>query len=245
MLTRLLTPPFDAMLPSNSSPPALHPSDAEALPHLAQVLAHRLRGLVTSIEGFTDLLLATLDTQEQRDLALRIFESAASIEHVLTDLHRYGRVQALCHEAVAMRALLDAVMKALPDEALERLTLDVQVPKPCALDADPLQLRQALLNIVGNALEATRPNGAVHLRIAPDVDPRFVCIDVRNDGWIDEPEAATLVFTPFYTTKAHNLGVGLPMARRLVEAMGGTLVLTDNSAERGTCFTLRLPLQGG
>ena len=64
---------------------------------------------------------------------------------------------------------------------------------------------------------------------------------MSNDGAIELEEAEVHVFRPFFTTKANNLGVGLSLARRIVKAHGGSLLLAANSPEEGTCFSLTLP----
>ena len=207
---------------------------------LAHVLAHRLRGLVASIEGFTDLLTDTLSTYEQRELALRIFEGAARIERILADLKLYGApvepVPALLHaDDVA-----DDLLAVLEEVDLERTVVDVQDAAGRTLRADPVLLRQALLILTQNAFEATH-TGTVYLRVYSAAEAEQLCFDVCNGGVIDVDAAAEQVFMPFFTTKAQNLGVGLTIARRIAEAHGGTLMLAENGPATGIRFSLRLP----
>lgn len=226
-----------------------HPASAEgalpeeyeqALRDMAQILAHRLRGLVASIEGFADLLTDTLGTHEQRELALRIFEGAARIEHVLADLQLYS--EPIAPVTVPLRAsdLLCELEAMLDEPAFARIRMEAAVAEDCLLFIDPRLLRQALLVLLQNALEA-RKEGAVLLRVTQEEGAGCLAVEVWNEGGIPLEDADTLVFRPFFTTKAQNLGVGLTLARRIVEAHAGMLYLATNDPVEGTCFRLSVP----
>lgn len=214
--------------------------DDESVVHLALVLAHRLRGLVASIEGFTDLLVDTLNTTEQRDLAFKIMEGASRIESVLADLQLYGESLEPVMLPVRVDELLRDLLVPLADEDRSRIELDAEPGSGARmLLADPFLLRQALLVLIQNALDATRHEGGI--RVISSASDDGVDFHISNDGFIDLDDAEESVFIPFYTTKAHNLGVGLSIARRIVRMHEGTLALTRNDADDGTCFTLTLP----
>lgn len=208
---------------------------------MAQIVAHRIRGLVMTIEGFTDLLADTLPDRDQRELALRIFESAARIESILADLQVYARRRTpACAPTTTTAVLVDLL--ATLDDAVEA-RVDVVIPdSPADVNVDSMLLRQALLVLVTNALEASEPAGEVVVRCdaAGDGRQRF---RVSNAGVING-SVAELLFQPFFTTKAHNLGVGLNLARRIAESHGGSLELSENDADLGTTFTLELPGSG-
>jgi signal transduction histidine kinase len=217
----------------------------ESLPRLALVLAHRIRGLVTSIGGFTDLLVEGLTSSEQRELALHIIESSEKIEDILAELQRYGEPVQLVQREVPVRAVIDDVFSELTDQDLERITLDLQVAKPCRIVVDPVLLRRVLVILLQNAFEADRSGGTVVLSVRSLEDENRIQFDIRNQGFIDLDDAGETVFMPFYTTKANNLGIGLTMARRIIEAHNGEVWLSDNGASVGTCFSVRLPQQAG
>ena len=225
------------MLPHS---PATHRlPDEERLGDFAQVLTHRIRNLLTGIEGFTDLLTDTLGSREQRELALRILESTARIEFVLDDLQYYSQPVQMATIPVRVQDVMDRLLATLEEDHRRRLMLDIEQPRGIVL-TDPRLLRQALLALVQNAFDATPPDHHVALHAAFDNDTaRF---NVSNQGTIDLDEAAHKVFEPFFTTKAQNLGIGLSMARRIAEAHGGTLYLAANDPLQGTCFTLELPV---
>lgn len=208
---------------------------------LSLVLAHRLRGLVASIEGFTDLLADTLFTRDQREMALRILEGTARIERVLSDLQRYGEPVEPVMLPLLVHDITVDLLAPLPEAERARVTVDAALAAMVPLLADPYLLRQALLVLIQNALEATRHEGDVRVAVYVEEATGRIVFDVWNPGHIRLPDPATQVFAPFFTDKAHNLGVGLTLARRVAEAHGGTVDLAVNDPEAGVCFTLQLP----
>ena len=100
------------------------------------------------------------------------------------------------------------------------------------------KLEQVLLNLCKNAIEAMHGGG--QLRIEARAEAQHVHIDVSDDG----PGIPTSldVFAPFSTTKAAGMGLGLPIAREIVAAHGGTLSYAS-APQRGTTFTISLPRQ--
>ncbi len=231
--------------PHRAAPLEPEPS---VLKDFTEVLTHRIRNLLAGIEGFTDLLTDTLGTPEQRELALRILEGTTRIEFVLDDLHRYRQPIEVTREPVPLADVIEHLLAILDDDELQHLSLSVHEAHR-EVPTDPLLLCQALLLLIQNALEAmdTLPHrkAPVRLTAAFDDDARAVRFDVWNAGSIAFEGADQRVFEPFFTTKARNLGIGLPLARRIAEAHGGTLRLSANDADAGTRFTLSLPLLAG
>lgn len=142
---------------------------------------------------------------------------------------------------------VEEVMRDLlaPLSEADAARVEIESDKDAAdrkLLADPFLVRQAMLVLIQNALEATGTDGWV--RVQPVCIKSHLCFQVQNDGMIDLERAEETVFVPFFTTKAQNLGVGLTMARRIAELHQGTLGLTANSDSDGTCFTLSIPELG-
>ncbi|MEX0599180.1 MAG: HAMP domain-containing sensor histidine kinase [Rhodothermales bacterium] len=246
--------------------------------HLSVVLAHRLRGLVAGIEGFADLLNDTLSDADQRELAMKIMEGTARIESILADLQLYGERLHPVMLPVRVDELLRDLFVPLETDRCSAVSVDVSHGTASRMVlADPFLLRQVLLILVQNALEADRSGAGVRLCAeASDVlrvdgsgmdgsgmdgsgmdgsdrrDPEsaesesaaqveFIRFEVWNRGTIDVSDARRTVFMPFFTTKAHNLGVGLSIARRIARLHGASLELAHNDSDRGTCFALTIP----
>ncbi len=219
-------------LPDHYAPAALT-SYEQAIADLALVLRHRLSSLTSSIEGYADLLVDTLATQDQRDMAMRIFEGIRGIEAVLYELDVMSAPLALDRQSVGLDGLLRELHAALAEDA-RRFYTHIEAPGP--FHADGQRLLQALLILLKNALEASR-TAAIVLEVSEG--PGFAAFDVWNEGVPDEPE--NRLFAPFFTTKSHHLGLGLGYARRIARLHGGDVVLHAACPDRGTCFRLTLP----
>jgi PAS domain S-box-containing protein len=102
---------------------------------------------------------------------------------------------------------------------------------------DPDQVQQLLLNLVDNALHAVERKGWVGITASDDDGVLVITVEDDGPGLGPDPEH---VFQPFFTTKIHGTGLGLPVARRICEAHGGSLQ-AGNRAPRGAVFTIRLP----
>lgn len=214
-------------------PPALAaptPPDA-AVARLALVLKHRLASLTSSIEGYTDLLADTLGSPDQRDLALRIFESVRGIDRVLADLDVVAARPDVRPASALVETIVERLIAGLGGGAC-RLVVDLEPPGTLTADAD-LVLR-ALIALTRNALEASADTILLHAY--PSAEGH--CFDVWNAGSLPEPP--DVLFRPFFTTKTRHMGLGLPYAQRIAEAHGGSLT-APVVPTGGTCFRLVLP----
>ena len=113
---------------------------------------------------------------------------------------------------------------------------------PCVISGDQVLLQQVLVNLVINAMDAMAETPPAHRRVTIRTDVRAadVAVSVRDTGTgLPAPINDTL-FTPFVTTKAHGLGIGLTIARTIVDAHGGT-INARNNPEGGATFTVTLP----
>jgi len=216
---------------------------AEGVPsiHLANVLSHRLGSLVAGIEGYTELLLERLAETDQRDLAMRIIESAQRIEHVLADLAHYTRPATPEIESISVGSLLDDLLRVLPDEVAERVVISTGEHSDRHVVADPFLARDGLAYLLLNAVEATPNRGPVTLSVATDGTGTWVHLDVRNEASL-EPAIAGRMFEPFFTTKAHNLGVGLPLARRYARMQAGDVTLEKDGRDGEVVVRFTLPV---
>ncbi len=219
------------------------------LADLAQVLAHRMRGPLTSIQCYTELLADSVAAYEERDMVLRIFESVSSLEKTLADLHRYSFSVDPMPRALDAVQLMDDVLTGLGDIGAD---VEADVQSDATVHGDPLLIQQALLILLENALDAVEsPSGrsrvtnvrcSVRQGASGTLGLGVTRFEVWNAGLLDVSEAQA--FSPFFTTKSSNLGIGLPIARRIAESHGGSLQLTTPGnaiGETGVTFTLLLP----
>ena len=215
------------------------PAD-ESLQLLVDRLSHRLRGLVNSIEGYTDLLAETLQHSEQREMTFRILEGTAQIEQIVRQLKRYSVPIHPVVRAMAVSTLIDRLRHAMGAVEWKRVVVQRRTDASATVCADPVLVQQALVALLRNALDASSDQ-PVHLSLSVEADPHCVRFDVWNAGVITAARPIDRVFEPFFSTKRGMLGMGLSMARRIAESHGGTLQLVHSTDEAGTRFAMRLP----
>jgi C4-dicarboxylate-specific signal transduction histidine kinase len=116
---------------------------------------------------------------------------------------------------------------------------------PCIVDGDQVLLQQVLVNLVMNAMDAMTETPPARRRVTISTEVRGVDVDlsVRDAGTGLPAKIDGALFTPFVTTKAHGLGIGLTITRAIVDAHRGTIDARSNP-EGGATFTVTLPRSG-
>ena len=219
--------------------------------------SHELREPMNGVLGMARLLADTELSAEQRGYVATIIDCAESLLTVINDLLDLTRIDAGRLEIVEgvfdLPALIGRIAASLEPRARAhglRFTREIAADVPRRLRGDPGRLRQVLVNILGNAIKFTE-QGEVGLHVAvaqAGAAPPRLRIEVADSGPGLAPEAFERLFTayaqggPGTTRLFGGSGLGLMIAKRLVEAMDGTLVLASTSGE-GTRFTIELPLR--
>lgn len=228
-------------------------SASHAKSRFVAALGHELRTPLQAISGFAELL-GTLDLPASRRTAALEHISGATT-HILSlvdDVLDVARIEAGAlptHPAdVVAGALADEVLELLTPMADDRDVVLRHEPAggpgtPAVARADPRRLRQVLINLVGNGIRYNSPGGRVAVTATRAGDE--VRIVVRDSGRGIPEEVADRIFVPFDRLDRdgptdEGVGLGLPLARGLVEAMGGTLVLRS-VVDRGTTVVVTLP----
>lgn len=108
------------------------------------------------------------------------------------------------------------------------------------VECDAEQMKQVLLNVVLNAIQATQGGGRIVVKaFAKNAE---LCVEVRDEGCGMSPQELERMFEPFFTTKENGTGLGLAVAANIVEQHGG-LLRADNNMGKGMTFRLELPLE--
>lgn len=210
------------------------------LGQLAGGLAHQIRNPLAAISTATAILLKRLGESIDPDVQqalVAIREEVREANRIITDLLDYARIKPASKERITVRALLDSVFEQI--HVPESITVHRIDDPDIEVMADARQLRDAVGNLARNALEAM-PNGGT-VRVAATRDGRDVVVSVEDTGPGLRRDVISRLFEPLVTSKPLGLGLGLTLARALVENQGGVL-RAGTSRGGGARFEVRLPI---
>ena len=217
-----------------------------ALGTLAASIAHEIRNPLVSVRTFVELLPERWQDDEFRtefrQLALGEIERICEL---LNDLLAFARPAPTDTDPSDPCVLVPQTVRLLEPEARKRgvtLALSCAAAVPLVPIAEG-RLKQVLMNIILNALEACDGRGAVEVHAAPDDGGAWSRMEVSDTGRGIAPHLLPRVFDPFVTDKQSGSGLGLYIAHRIVTEHGGTLDVRARHGG-GTVFTILLPAVG-
>lgn len=216
---------------------------------LAAGVAHEVRNPLNSVQiNLTILeqeLQALLPDRQSHVFAVlgKIAGEIKRLDDFVSEFLRFARAPRLNLERLAVRPLLtDLVAFMTPECSKKGVALSLELSGPESAWVDGFQLKQAVLNLVLNALEATPADGHVVVRASGE-RRRFV-VEVIDDGEGMSPDVKDKALTPFFTTREEGTGLGLALVRRIVEQHGGSVDLSSRRGA-GTTVTLVFPAPRG
>lgn len=212
-----------------------------ALGELSAVVAHEVRNpLAVVFNALAGLRRPTLNEDERGKLIGILQEEAERLRDIVSDLLEFASprppVSAPASLEEIVRGAVDAarsVMGSKPEEVI------VETNGRTELECDERLVRQAVLNLVQNALQASGRTGPVHVSIRSDGDDALK-VQVADDGDGVPEDMRERVFTPFFSTRPKGTGLGLAVVKRCADAHHGHVSLHAN-APRGARFELQLP----
>lgn len=212
---------------------------------LAAGLAHELNNPLGAIALFTQHALSQVPAGEPLAEHLETVRRNADLcKKIVRDLLVYARQRPPERRTVAIRALVGDVARTLEPRAARSGVAVVQEAGGAdpVVRCDPDQLRQVLVNLGLNAIEAMPDGGTLTFRVAGD--GRGIRVEVADTGPGIPPDARERIFTAFHTTKPEGTGLGLTVAHDLITAHGGAIEL-DSEPGRGSTFAVVLPPSPG
>lgn len=210
-----------------------------ALGELTASIAHEIRNPLTSIRGFIQYLGDGGEPEEWSRYSKIIIEEVDVLNETISKLLAFGRLRPPQMTEVDVVELIKDVsfLANGPASVQIDLQIDKDLPK---IDADAEALKQALLNLLINALQAIADDGTVVVTARRHGDDA-IRIEVRDDGVGVAPNHLNKVFDPFFSTKPSGTGLGLAMVHRIIDAHHGVISF-DSRVDYGTIVTIELPI---
>ncbi len=229
--------------------------DAQKDEFLSQV-SHELRTPMTSIRSFSEILLGTPDItdEERRKFISIIQEESVRLTRLLDEILDISRLEA-GSSALELEEinLADAVSKSLDSVSGMVRTLDVtvdtkEIDEKLTVEANPDRLRQVLINILSNAVKYNSSEDPL-IQVRARDDGKHIWVDIIDNGGGVSREDAEVVFEKFargsHTGPVYGAGLGLPISRAIMRAMGGDLTI-QFAPDNTSYFQLQLiPVQNG
>lgn len=217
-------------------------------------ISHELRTPLNAIIGFARLMTSDNTSSlssNQRDNLNEIITAGdkllALIERILEFSASHSALHTRPAETVACLPIIKECLEAMKEDIEQRnLSIILEADESCSLRTDRGRLKQVLLSLISNAVKYNSPGGSVMVRAAPGDPPGFMRLTIEDTGRGIPAADRDRIFEPFERLEsqydaAAGIGIGLVLAKRLVEEMGGSIGV-ENREEKGSSFWIELPM---
>ena len=217
-----------------------------SLGELAAGVAHHVRTPLTTISGYLQVMLSRVQDGRhtvRRDVLETMLDEVSYINNVVKELVLFAKPPVDKSPGVSINKLVDeALLLVFKEMGGENVILDKQLATNLVtLNADANLLKQAIVNIMQNAIEAMPEKGILSVKTWIHADGNMLVVAVSDTGAGIAPEILPRIFEPFYTTKLDRMGLGLPIAYRIIGEHGGFMNISLDE-KGGTKVHIYLPL---
>jgi signal transduction histidine kinase/CheY-like chemotaxis protein len=223
-------------------------------------MSHEIRTPMTAILGYTDLLLdqnGALPEEAARDLEI-VRRNGAHLIEILNDILDISKIEAgrlaverIPTDLVQVIVEVASLMRVRAEQKGISLGVEFVTRMPERVGTDPTRLRQALVNLIGNAIKFTE-RGSVDVKVAYDLRSEMASVEVRDTGMGIPTERLDTLFRPFEQADASTMrrfggtGLGLAITKRVATMLGGDCVVASRHGHGSTfTLTLRAPAEAG
>ncbi len=211
-----------------------------AIGQMAAGLAHELRNPLASISGSVQMLgKGVLRTEDAARLSEIVMKETKRLDDLLKDFLAFARPKQPVFSKCRLDTLVEetlAVFRNSPTGTSIDVTARLE---PCTVAADPDQMKQVIWNLLANAAEAAGKDGLVTVSLHDDAAEGRVVLEVGDNAEPIPEEVRTRLFEPFFTTKPDGTGLGLAVAKRIIDSHGGTIEV--HATKEGNRFLVILP----
>ena len=210
--------------------------EVESWEKLTRVLTHEIMNSLTPIQSISETMSGKANDDEASDAFSTIASSSSSLMRFVRNFREFSHLPETQMRVIYVKPLLGSIAKmahSYRTDLIPNIVLNC-FPPDMMLYTDESLLRQVLLNILKNAVEANACNIEIDANVKAD-DSVEICIS--NDGDPISDEMAEQIFIPFFTTRKEGSGIGLSLCRRIITHLGGTITLRTKPK---TCFSVRI-----
>jgi signal transduction histidine kinase len=208
-----------------------------ALGEMSAGIAHEFKNSLATIIGYAQLSATEGDVTSLQSYAKEVHKESLALSHMVTDFLNFARPVMTSINEVDLSELLENTVGDVKNLRPGNYEVRFKSEGPAVAPCDATLMRQSLLNLLINAVEALGQNGIIDAQI--DKDSRSVRIVIQDNGHGIVEEVQKKIFIPFFTTKPHGTGLGLSLVQKIVLAHNGRIEVHSNP--QGTRFTVTLP----
>jgi PAS domain S-box-containing protein len=218
---------------------------SERLASMGEALSyvtHEIKNPLMVIGGFARSLLKSSRFSEEEMKRLEIIVSEVQrLEALLAQIQDFTKPLLLEKEKVDLAAFVEDILPMFKEVAGERnVRLSLEIESRPTVMVDPDRLRQVVINLLKNAVEAIKREGTVKVRVRED--PQAAIMEIEDDGEGIPQDRLKDIFEPFVTTKKEGSGLGLPLCRKIINDHGGEIRIWSRPG-KGTRVRVEIPLE--
>jgi PAS domain S-box-containing protein len=210
-----------------------------ALGEVAAKVAHEIRNPLVSVGGFAKRLERKLDNN-LKEYATIISGEVDRLEHILKEILGFVREVRISKQAVLLSQMIEDILNLMGSEIAEKGNRVVKELEPVSVLIDPNRMKEALINMITNANQATE-GGTITLKVRQR--GAEAVLEIGDTGCGIKKSDLGRIFDPFFTTRPLGTGLGLAIAKRIVEEHGGRISVQSEWPGGGSVFRIFLPLK--
>lgn len=204
-------------------------------------VAHELKNPLAAVKALSQLLLRSTPDECSRERLEVIHREVSNMEAIISDYLSFSRpLEDLKCERLELAAMIDSVFAVLEARAKEAGVTLTRDGDRVFVDADARRLKEAFFNVVSNAIESMSKRGAVRVHIRSGEENATIVIEDEGKGMT--PEELGRLGTAFFTTRANGTGLGVVIAKNVIQQHGGEISYESTSG-RGTKVTVKVPME--
>ena len=202
-------------------------------------VAHEVKNPLISIGGFAQRLMKAVTGDDLKRMASIIATESVRLEHLTEDILSFSRKRPPVKTKICLKNLFDNIITLFETRITEEnFKINVNVPDDVFIYADSDQIKQVIVNLIANAMNAMGKDGEVNVDYYEKQNKSY--IEIKDSGGGIPLDVLPNLFKPFFTTSKGGTGLGLPISRKILNNHNGDLTVCNNDV--GACFIITLPI---